>query len=72
MDRGDLAALQYVWLALLNQRQPRILVILYTFKDVKCDVDDAEWMMEHWPRLTRIEGREGYHLVEVFGIILLR
>lgn len=69
---GDLAALQYGRLSLENLRQLRTLVLLDTFKDVKWSVDDAEWMMEHWPRLTLSEGREGDHLAEVFEVFLQR
>ncbi|KAG0090276.1 hypothetical protein BGZ92_003290 [Podila epicladia] len=72
IDGKDLASLQYGRLRLGNLRQLRTLVVLDTFKDVKWSAEDAEWMLEHWPRLVRIEGREGDHLAEAFEVLLHR
>lgn len=64
IDGKDLASLQYGRLGLRDLRQLHTLLVLDTFKDVKWSAEDAEWMLEHWPRLVRIEGREGDHLAE--------
>ncbi|KAG0337620.1 hypothetical protein BG000_005208 [Podila horticola] len=72
IDGKDLVSQQYGRLGMENLRQLRTLVVLGTFKDVKWSAEDAEWMLEHWPRLVRIEGREGDHLAKAFEVFSLR
>ncbi|KAG0036125.1 hypothetical protein BGZ82_004674 [Podila clonocystis] len=72
IDGKDLASLQYGRLGLGDLRQLRTLIVLDTFEDVKWSAGDAAWMLEHWPRLTRIEGREGDHLAKAFEVFSRR